>query len=201
MLILSPSFKIGTNFNTNLDSEKDKPDVKSKKEEKIKTEPNIKSNKEHKQDVKIKRTKPKIEPNKEHKQDIKMMKTEPDMNKITYEEKGSFGVGNNIYLYSIVDVQMTYRKHKPRTSLGFQTLNKATRFTFHKCVVFIKWYHSFGSVTMLNILKDPKKVGHISIVWKTIFDQRKDWHYLSILFYSAHKHNLSFHYYECSTCH
>ena len=52
-----------------------------------------------------------------------MMKTEPDMNKITYKKrKVSFGVGNNIYLYSMVDVQMTYRKHKPRTSLGFQTL-------------------------------------------------------------------------------
>ena len=84
ILISLPSFKIGTNLKIN---QKDKPDVKSKKEEKIKTEPNIKSNKEHKQDVKIIRTEPNIESNKEHKQDIKMMKTEPDMNKITSEEE------------------------------------------------------------------------------------------------------------------
>ena len=87
ILISSPSFKTGTDLKINLDDETDKPDVKSKKEEKIKTEPNIKSNKEHKQDVKIIRTKPNTESNKEHKQDIKMMKTEPDMNKITYVEE------------------------------------------------------------------------------------------------------------------
>ena len=73
----------------------------------MKTKPDIKSNKEHKQDVKVIRTKPNIESNKEHKQDVKMMKTEPDMNKITYEEdKGSFGIWNNIYLYSMVDIQV-----------------------------------------------------------------------------------------------
>ena len=72
ILILSPSFKIGTNLKINLDSEKDKPDVKPK------NEPAIKSNKEHKQDTK---------PNIELKQDVKMIRTEPDMNKITYEEE------------------------------------------------------------------------------------------------------------------
>ena len=56
MLISSPSFKIGTNLKINLDGEKDKPDVKSKEEEKIKTEPNIECNKEHKQDVKMMKT-------------------------------------------------------------------------------------------------------------------------------------------------
>ena len=76
ILILSPSFKIGTNLKVNLDGENDKPDVKPKKE------PDIKSNKEHKQD-----TKPDIKSNKEHKQDVKMMKTEPYMNKITYEQE------------------------------------------------------------------------------------------------------------------
>ena len=76
ILISSPSFKIGSNAKISLDGEKDKPDVKPKKE------PDIKSNKEHKQD-----TKPNITSNKEHKQDVKMMKTEPDMNKITYEEE------------------------------------------------------------------------------------------------------------------
>ena len=65
----------------NLDGEKDKPDVKPKKE------PDIKSNKEKKQDVKIIRTKPKIRFKKEDKLDIELMKTEPDMNKITYEEE------------------------------------------------------------------------------------------------------------------
>ena len=72
ILISSPSFKIGTNLKINLDDEKDKPDVKPKKE------PDIKLNKEHKRDTK---------PNEGHKQDVKMIRTEPDMNKITYEEE------------------------------------------------------------------------------------------------------------------
>ena len=42
ILISSPNLKIGTNLKINLDGEKSKPDVKSKKE------PDIKSNKEHK---------------------------------------------------------------------------------------------------------------------------------------------------------
>ena len=66
ILISSPSFKIGTNLKINLDGEKDKPDVKSNKEQK----PNTGSNKEHKQD-----TKPDIK----LKQDVK----KPD----TYEEE------------------------------------------------------------------------------------------------------------------
>ena len=57
ILISSPSFKIGTNFKINLDGEKDKPDVKS--------------NKEQKQDIKIIRTKPNTGSNKEHQQDTK----------------------------------------------------------------------------------------------------------------------------------
>ena len=78
ILISSPSFKIGTNVEINLDGEKDKPDVKSTREQKqdikiIRTKPNTESNKEHKQDVK-----PNIEFNKE---------SEPDKNKITYEEE------------------------------------------------------------------------------------------------------------------
>ena len=80
VLVSSPSFKIGTNLKINLDSEKDKPDVKSIKVEIVKTKPDIKSNKEHKQD-----TKPNIKLKKEDKQDVKMIKTEPDTNKITYE--------------------------------------------------------------------------------------------------------------------
>ena len=86
ILISSPSFKIGTNLKINLDGEKDKPDVKSKEVEMVKTEPDVKpkkepdvkSNEEHKQDVK-----PKIE----LKHDVKMIRTEPDTNKITYEEE------------------------------------------------------------------------------------------------------------------
>ena len=80
-LVSSPSFKIETDLKINLDGEKDKPDVKPKKE------PDIKSNKEQKQDIKILRTKPKIGFKKEDKLDIEMMKTEPDMNKITYQEE------------------------------------------------------------------------------------------------------------------
>ena len=86
ILISSPSFKIGTNVKTSLNGEKDKPDVKPKGEEIVKTkpdvkqekEPDVKSNKEHKQDVK-----PNIKSNKEHNQDVK----KPDTNEITYEEE------------------------------------------------------------------------------------------------------------------
>ena len=56
ILISSPSFKIGANLKINLNGEKDEPDVKSKKEEIVKTKPDIKSNKEHKQDVRVIRT-------------------------------------------------------------------------------------------------------------------------------------------------
>ena len=98
ILISLPSFKIGTNVKINLDEEKDKPDVKPK------AEPNIKFNKEQKRD-----TRPDTESNKKHKLDIKMIKTKPDMNKITHEEeKVALVLGNNIYLYSMLDVQMTY---------------------------------------------------------------------------------------------
>ena len=79
ILVSSPGFKIGTNLKINLDGEKDKPDVKPKKE------PDIKSNKQQKQDIKIVRTKPKVGFKKKDKLDIEMMKTEPDTNKITYE--------------------------------------------------------------------------------------------------------------------
>ena len=88
ILISSPSFKIGTNVKINFDGEKDKPDVKSKEVEmvksepdvksKVETKPDVKSNKEHKQDVK---------PNIELKHDVMMIRTKPDTNKITYEEE------------------------------------------------------------------------------------------------------------------
>ena len=105
MLISSPSFKIGTNVKINLDGdeEKDKPDVKSKKVEMVKTEPDVKSkvitkpnielNEKRKQDVK-----PNIKFDRESKQDVK----KPDLlssqfnyvekrsklnDKITYEEE------------------------------------------------------------------------------------------------------------------
>ena len=61
------SVKIGTNVKISLDGEKDKPDLKPKKE------PHIKSNREHKQDVKIdldgEKDKPDVKPKK--KPDIK----------------------------------------------------------------------------------------------------------------------------------
>ena len=78
ILISSPSFKIGTNVKIKLNGEqtklKDKPDVKPKGEEIVKTKPDVKSNKEHKQDFK---------PVIELKHDVK----KPDTNKITYEEE------------------------------------------------------------------------------------------------------------------
>ena len=86
ILISSPSFKIGTNVKININGEKDKPDVKSKEIELVKTkpdvkqkkEPDVKSNEEHKQDVK---------PNTELKHDVMMIRTKPDTNKIIYEEE------------------------------------------------------------------------------------------------------------------
>ena len=84
ILISSPSFKTGTNLKVNLDGEKDKPDVKSKEVEMVKTQPDVKP--------KVK-AKPKIEPNKKHKQDVKPnieLKHDvkkPDTNKIIYEEE------------------------------------------------------------------------------------------------------------------
>ena len=78
ILISSPSFKIGTNVKISIDGEKDKPDVKSKEVEMVKTEPDVKPNKKYKQDVK-----PNIKFDRESKQDVK----KPDMNKITYEEE------------------------------------------------------------------------------------------------------------------
>ena len=88
ILISSPSFKIGTNLKINLNGEKDKPDVKSKEVEMVKTEPdvkpkvitkpNVEPNEKHKQDVK-----PNIKFDRESKQDVK----KPDTNKITYEEE------------------------------------------------------------------------------------------------------------------
>ena len=74
ILISSPSFKIGTNVKINLDGEKDKPDVKSKEVEMVKSEPDVKSNID-------------VKPNIELKHDVKVVSTEPDTNKITYEEE------------------------------------------------------------------------------------------------------------------
>ena len=44
ILTSSSSFKIGTNVKINLDGEKDKPDLKPKGEEIVKTKLNVKSN-------------------------------------------------------------------------------------------------------------------------------------------------------------
>ena len=81
ILILSPSFNIGTNLKVNLDDDdtkvadvKHKPDIKPNKGDKQDVKPVIKSNKEHKRDVK---------PNIKFEQDVK----KPDTNKITYEEE------------------------------------------------------------------------------------------------------------------
>ena len=84
ILIASPSFKIGTNLKINLDEEKDKPDVKSNKEQKQEIKLNRGFNKERKQD-----TKPEIKLNKDVKPNIefKQVFKKPDTNKITYKEE------------------------------------------------------------------------------------------------------------------
>ena len=100
ILISSPSYNIGTNVKVNIDGEKDKPDVKSKKVEMVKTTPDVKPKDEGivktKPDVKQKKE-PNIEPNEKRKQDVKpnikfdresnQDVKEPDTNKITYEEE------------------------------------------------------------------------------------------------------------------
>ena len=79
ILISSASFKIGTNLKINLDGEKDKPDVKSNKEQKQDIKPNTDSNKEHKPDIKL---------NDEHKQDVKPdIKFDRESKQDTYEEE------------------------------------------------------------------------------------------------------------------
>ena len=70
ILISSPSFNIETSLKINLDGERDRPDVKSKEVEMVKTEPDVKPKE---------KTKPNIEFKKEDKQDVK----KPD----TYEEE------------------------------------------------------------------------------------------------------------------
>ena len=109
ILIASPSFKIGTNLKINLlssenrrlndDEEKDKPNVKSNKEQKQEIKLNTGFNKERKQD-----TKPEIKLNKDVKPNIefKQVFKKPDLlssqfnyvekrsklnDKITYEEE------------------------------------------------------------------------------------------------------------------
>ena len=56
ILISSSSFNIGTNLKINLNEEKDRPDVKSKEVEMVKTEPDVKS-----KGKEIVKTKPNIE--------------------------------------------------------------------------------------------------------------------------------------------
>ena len=91
ILISSSNLKIGTNLIINLDDykhiEKDKPDVKIKKEGIIKAKHDIKSKTEDEQDIKMIKPKPNIKFIKEDKQDIEMMKNEADMIEITYEEE------------------------------------------------------------------------------------------------------------------
>ena len=65
-----------------LNEGKDRPDVKSKEAEMVKTEPDVKP-----KGKEIVKTKPNIEFKKEDKQDVKMMKSEPSMDKITYEKE------------------------------------------------------------------------------------------------------------------
>ena len=73
ILISSPSFNIGINLEVNLNERKDRPDVKSKEAEMVKTEPDVRPKRKE-----IVKTKPNIEFKKEDK---------PDTNKLTYEEE------------------------------------------------------------------------------------------------------------------
>ena len=78
ILILSPSFNIGTNLEVNLNEGKERPDIKPKEAEMVKPEADVKP-----KGKEIVKTKPNIKFKKEDKRDVKMIKTEPGMNKIT----------------------------------------------------------------------------------------------------------------------
>ena len=73
ILISSPSFKIGTNLKINLDGENDKPNVKSKEVEMVKSEPDVTQKKE-----------PDAKSNIDVKPNIEL---KHDTNKIIYEEE------------------------------------------------------------------------------------------------------------------
>ena len=93
ILISSPSFKIGTNLKINLDGKKDEPDVKPKGEGIVKTKPDIEPNKNANKMLNL--TSSLIKK-------ANLIRIRSPMRK-----KGSFGIGNNSCLYSMVDVQMT----------------------------------------------------------------------------------------------
>ena len=82
ILISSPSFNIGTSLEVSLNEGKDRPDVKSKEAEMVKTEPDVKP-----KGKEIVKTKPNIEFKKEDKQDVKMMKPEPSRIKLLMRKK------------------------------------------------------------------------------------------------------------------
>ena len=99
ILISSPSFKIGTNLKINLDGEKDKPDVKSKEVEMVKSEHDVKQKKEP--DVKSNID---VKPNIKLKHDVKI----PDTNKTTYEEEKVALILRTTAVFTVWGVQMTY---------------------------------------------------------------------------------------------
>ena len=83
ILISSPSFKIGTNLKINLNERKDRPEVKSKEAELVKTEPDVKP-----KGKEIVKTKPNFEFKKEDKQDVKPnIKFDKESKPDTYEEE------------------------------------------------------------------------------------------------------------------
>ena len=102
MLVASSSFNIGTNLKINLDDdkhiEKDKPDIKSKKEG-------------NDDDKHIERDKPDVKSKKEEiikSKKEEMIKFRPDMNEITYEEEKAALILGITTLYNTVDFQMIY---------------------------------------------------------------------------------------------
>ena len=103
ILISSPSFNIGTNAKINIDGEqgklRDKPDVKSKEVEMVKTEPDVKPNKNTNKMLNL--TSSSIE--KANRMLRNLIRIRSPIRK-----KGCFDIGNYSCLYSMVDVQMTY---------------------------------------------------------------------------------------------
>ena len=101
ILVSRTGFKIGTNLKINLD-------VKSKEVEMVKPEPDVKP--------KVK-TKPNIEPNKNTSKMLNLTSSSIEKaNRMLrnlirirspVRKKGCFDIGNNIYLYNMVDVQVT----------------------------------------------------------------------------------------------
>ena len=152
ILISSPSFKIGTNVKINLDDEKDKPDVKSKEVEMVKSEPNVKqkkepdgkSNKEHKQNVK---------PNIKLKHDVKIIRTKPDTNKITYEEEKVASILGTTTVFTVCLYFSSKTITLPSSFILSKPLCKIDMIVFEALIMYQLCFSSLRAICCSNFVR------------------------------------------------